>query len=131
MNVKLTKQGMQILKLIKDSSGHMTADQIHSALKDNDVSIGIATVYRNLNSIYDQKLINRVKHPDLGYIYDKNTSDHYHIRCVECDTISDLHMERQIHLEKIAAEDSGFEVLSHEIIFEGICPKCALEQDES
>lgn len=125
MKTKLTKQGTQIFKLINASSGHMTADQIHSALKDNDVSIGIATVYRNLNTLYDQKLINRVKHPDLGYIYDKNTSDHYHVRCVQCDKISDLHMERQVHLETIAAEDSGFEILSHEIIFEGICPQCA------
>lgn len=124
MSSKITKQGSQIFKLINESSGHMTADQIHSALKDKDVSIGIATVYRNLNSLFEQRLVNRVKHPDLGYIYDKNTSDHYHIRCVECDKISDLHLDRQKHLEIQAQEDSGFQVLTHEIIFEGICPSC-------
>ena len=128
MNNKLTKQGTQIFKLIQDSSGHMTADQIHSALKEKDVSIGIATVYRNLNTLYDKKLVNRVKHPDLGFIYDKNVSDHYHVRCVECDMISDLHMDRQTHLEQLAADDSGFGILSHEIIFEGICPNCLSKQ---
>ena len=125
MTQKVTKQGTELLKLINASSGHMTADQIHSALKNKEVSIGIATVYRNLNALYDMKLINRVQHPDLGFIYDKNTSDHYHIRCVECDTINDLQIEPQSHLEDLAAEDSGYIVLSHEIIFEGICPKCA------
>lgn len=124
MDTKLTKQGTQIYKLINASSGHMTADQIHSGLKDKDISIGIATVYRNLNSLYEQNLINRVKHPDLGYIYDKNVHDHYHIRCVECDRISDIDIDRQVHLETLAEQFSGFEVLSHEIIFEGICPEC-------
>ena len=124
MDTKLTKQGTQIYKLINASSGHMTADQIHSGLKDKDSSIGIATVYRNLNSLYEQNLINRVKHPDLGYIYAKNVHDHYHIRCVECDRISDIDIDRQVHLETLAEQFSGFEVLSHEIIFEGICPEC-------
>lgn len=124
MTTKITKQGSEIFKLINNSSGHMTADQIHSELKDKDISIGIATVYRNLNSLFEQRLINRVKHPDLGYIYDKNTNDHYHIRCIECDMISDLDVPRQTHLQLLAEQDSHFQVLSHEIIFEGICPKC-------
>lgn len=127
MSEKLTKQGTEIYKLINASSGHMTADQIHTELKNLGISIGIATVYRNVNALYEQNLINRVKHPDLGYIYDKNTHDHYHVRCIKCDKIDDLHMDRQVHLEELAQSDSGYEILSHEIIFEGVCPDCLKE----
>ena len=124
MSLKLTKQRQEILDLIQASSGHMTADAIHSKLKDQSVSIGIATVYRNLNVLYDEKLINRVRHPELGYIYDKNTNDHYHFRCVQCNSIQDVDIEYQKNLHAIVEKDLGCKVESHSINFEGICKNC-------
>lgn len=124
MNLKLTKQRQEILDLIQASSGHMTADEIHSKLRDQKVTIGIATVYRSLNVLYDESLINRVRHPELGYIYDKNTNDHYHFRCVQCNRIDDVSIEYQDKLHKIVEEDLDCKVESHNINFEGICKKC-------
>ena len=124
MSLKLTKQRQEILDLIQASSGHMTADQIHSKLKDQQVTIGIATVYRNLNVLFDEKLINRVRHPELGYIYDKNIHDHYHFRCVQCNSIEDVSIEYQDKLHKIVEEDLNCKVESHNINFEGICKNC-------
>lgn len=124
MSLKLTKQRQEILDLIQTSSGHMTADEIHSKLRDQEVTIGIATVYRNLNVLYDERLINRVRHPELGYIYDKNTKDHYHFRCVQCNRIDDVSIEYQDKLHKIVENDLGSKVESHNINFEGICKDC-------
>lgn len=124
MSLKLTKQRQEILDLIQASSGHMTADQIHSKLKDQQVTIGIATVYRNLNVLFDEKLINRVRHPELGYIYDKNIHDHYHFRCVQCNCIEDVSIEYQDKLHKIVEEELNCKVESHNINFEGICKDC-------
>lgn len=128
MSLKLTKQRQEILDLIQASSGHMTADAIHSKLKDQNVSIGIATVYRNLNVLFDEKLINRVRHPELGYIYDKNTSDHYHFRCTQCNRIEDVDIDYQERLHKIVEKDLGCKVESHNINFEGICKECLKKQ---
>lgn len=124
VSLKLTKQRQEILDLIQDSSGHMTADQIHSKLKEQNVTIGIATVYRNLNVLYDEKLINRVRHPELGYIYDKNVHDHYHFRCVRCNKIQDVSIEYQDQLHKIVEEELNCQVNTHDINFEGICREC-------
>ncbi|CAM3700080.1 Fur family transcriptional regulator [Erysipelothrix urinaevulpis] len=124
MSLKLTKQRQEILDLIRNSSGHMTADQIHSVLKEQNVKIGIATVYRNLNVLYEEHLINRVRHPELGYIYDKNIHDHYHFRCVECDRIQDVSIEYQDRLHKVVEDELNAKVFSHDINFEGICSEC-------
>lgn len=124
MSIKLTKQRQEILNLIQASSGHMTADAIHTKLKSQQVSIGIATVYRNLNVLYDEKLINRVRHPELGYIYDKNTHDHYHFRCIECNSIEDVSIDYQSALHDIIEKELNCSVESHNINFEGICKKC-------
>lgn len=124
MSIKLTKQGQEILDLIQASDGHMTADQIHSTLKQNDVKIGIATVYRNLNTLFELKQINRVRHPELGFIYDKNTHEHYHFRCVRCDKIQDVEIPYQSQMHAEVENELGVIVLSHDINFEGICANC-------
>ena len=129
MSIKLTKQGAEIYELIQNSSGHMTADQIHSKLKEQDVKIGIATVYRNLNTLYDNKQINRVRHPELGFIYDKNLHDHYHFRCVQCDKIQDLDLPYKENLNKQVQESLGALVLIHELTFEGICQSCLAKKE--
>lgn len=124
VSLKLTKQRKEILDLIQASDGHMTADQIHSKLKEHNVSIGIATVYRNLNVLYEEHLVNRVRHPELGYIYDKNVHDHYHFRCVRCNRIEDVDLEYQDKLHKIVENELGCKVERHDINFEGVCREC-------
>ena len=130
VSLKLTKQRKEILDLIQANDGHMTADQIHTRLKENNVSIGIATVYRNLNLLYEEHLINRVRHPELGYIYDKNVHEHYHFRCMMCNRIEDVNVEYQESLNKLVEEELGCKVERHDISFEGICKHC-LEKESS
>lgn len=130
MSIKLTKQRQEILDLIQASEGHMTADQIHTKLKEGDVSIGIATVYRNLNVLYNEKLINRVRHPELGFIYDKNLHDHYHFRCRECNRIEDVELDYRKELHQLVEEELGCLVLDHDITFEGICKDCLAKSNQ-
>ena len=72
--MKRTKQGQQIYDLILSSNGHMTAEKILIEFKKQNLEIGIATIYRNINTLFNAGYINRVRHPELGYIYDKNKS---------------------------------------------------------
>lgn len=121
---KLTKQRRTVLELIQSSEGHMTADQIHSKLKDMGDTIGIATIYRNLNVLYEDHLINRVRHPELGYIYDKNTYKHYHLHCIQCNRIEDIEMKFPNALKEEVERLLHCKVLDHELTFEGICSRC-------
>ncbi len=124
MSIKLTKQRQEILDLIQASEGHMTADEIHTKLKENGKTVGIATIYRNLNVLYAEKMINRVRHPELGFIYDKNLHDHYHFRCKECNRILDVEIPYQDNLHELVEKELGCLVLEHDMSFEGICKEC-------
>lgn len=121
--MKLTKHGKRIYDLIQESDGHMTAEEILIILKEHDISIGIATVYRNLNSLFNLGMINRVRHPELGYIYDRNIHDHYHFYCTKTKKIYDVDIEYQEQLDKLVEKTFGGKVYSHSIIFEGILDK--------
>ena len=118
--MKITKQGQQIYDLILRSDGHMTAEEILIELKQQNLKIGIATIYRNLNSLYASGYINRVRHPELGYIYDKNKSEHYHFYDKKTKKIYDIDIEYQEELDRIVEKITGGKVESHSIIFEGI-----------
>lgn len=130
MTLKLTKQRKKILDLIRKSQGHMTADMIHHALKQENVSIGIATVYRNLNLLYDERYVNRILHPELGYVYDKNVTDHYHFYCRICHTVMDIDLPYKHELDVEASKIVDGEIISHSVIFEGICNACK-DKEES
>lgn len=124
MTLRLTKQRLEILELIQHSKGHMTADEIHSALRSQDKTVGIATIYRSLNYLFENDLINRVKHPELGFIYDKNLHQHYHFRCTVCNNIQDVEVEIATDMDRLIEEQLGVKVSEHEISFDGICKEC-------
>ncbi len=123
---KLTKQRQVILEAIENSQGHMTADEIHSKLKEQGDSVGIATIYRNLNVLYEDHLINRVRHPEFGFIYDKNTYKHYHLHCVQCNKIEDVDLKFPDSIKKEVESALNCKVLEHELTFEGICSDCSI-----
>lgn len=127
---KLTKQRQEVLMLIENSQGHMTADQIHGKLKERGKAVGIATVYRNLNVLYEDHLINRVKHPELGFIYDKNLHKHYHLHCIQCGGIEDVDLNFPQMLNKEVEKALNCQVLEHELTFEGICAACIAQQKQ-
>lgn len=127
MKSRLTKNQEHILGLIQNSQGHITAEQINFLLKSEGESMSLATIYRNLNLLYDKSLVNRVRHPEFGFIYDRNTRDHYHFYCQRCEKIVDVNISYQSSLNQLVEEELGCKVNRNEIIFEGICKECLIE----
>lgn len=131
MTVKTTKQRERILEVIREAHGHLTADQVYSQLRLEDHSIGMATVYRNLKFLYENHMVNRIQHPDFGYVYDSNLDEHYHFHCVSCNRIMDI--EHMVHdeLNKEVEKIFGGKVFHHMAYFYGICPDCLKKKDSN
>lgn len=130
MSVKPTKQRQRILEVIRDAKGHLTAEEVYKQLAIEDHSIGIATVYRNLKYLYENHLVNRIQHPDFGYVYDSNLDEHYHFHCQVCNRIMDI--ENMIHkeLNDEVEEKFGGQVNYHMTYFYGVCPDCLIQQGD-
>ena len=126
-DVRLSNTRKSILQSLENSGKHMGAEEIHDVLKKENPSIGIATVYRNLNYLYEHGLINRFQDKDVGYIYDVNVHDHYHFKCKQCGQVFDISMDYQKELDEKVAKRLGIQNVTHEIIFGGICKTCELK----
>lgn len=121
---KLSDTRQKILDVIKHSNKHMTADDIHLQLRMDKESIGIATVYRNLNYLHEHGHLRRIEDLELGYIYDCGLHKHYHFKCRVCLEVTDVEVPDQNALNEMVQEEIGAISVTHDILFEGICKNC-------
>jgi Fe2+ or Zn2+ uptake regulation protein len=55
--------------------------------------------------------------------FDPNLVPHYHFHCTRCGRVFDVGVSYKGELDRIDV-GPGFAVVSHEIIWEEICPSC-------
>ena len=116
--MRYSKQRQKILEIVNNSYDHPTAYMVYENVKKEIPDISLGTVYRNLNSLVDNKLIKKI--PLTIDRYDKNT-DHCHLCCLKCDKIIDIGL---LNIDKYILDNYNFKVLSSDVVLMGICNDC-------
>ena len=86
----MTKQRELVLGIIKDSSEHLTAEEIFMKAKEKMPGIAFATIYNNLNVLLDMKYIGRIKEVGIPDHFDRNITPHDHVVCDICGRLKDV-----------------------------------------
>ena len=129
MQHRMTIQRTLLLDTIKHLEGHVTAEQIYALLAKRYPQISKATVYRNLNLLEEEHQILRIAVPGAADYYESNTAPHYHIKCLECNQLTDVSLNLDKTLEQEIQDTNGFALLGHSLLFYGICPRCQQAHD--
>lgn len=124
MRTRASKHQAKIYEIISGVGKHMSAEEVWEQAKQIDDSIGIATVYRQLNLLAAQNKIQRIRDKDQGYIYDGNGKPHHHFHCKVCGEYTDLSLDYDEALDRVIEQETGASVESHQLIFEGVCQHC-------
>lgn len=120
--------------VISNCGRHMSADDIYNLVSKSYPKISKATVYRNLNVLSEEgKICKIVLNPSfIEQRFDDNITKHSHAICKRCGKVVDVVLSEEDSLEENAISgEKGFELLSHEIIFEGICRECRDKEKEN
>ena len=113
-----------ILELIQTAEEHMTAEQIFFTLKQRYPSVVLATVYNNLNNLYQHGKIRRISVEGCPDRYDKNTR-HDHLVCRRCGSLLDLHLtDLTAELER----QTGFPIEGYDLKIRYLCPRCRAKE---
>ena len=112
-----------VLQAVRARTDHPTADQIFKDVHKLDPKISHGTVYRNLNHLCEDGLICHVRVPGADR-YDLRIDMHYHMFCVKCKKVSDAPHPYKPYLDEEIAKQSGYKIIRHRLIFEGVCPEC-------
>lgn len=123
MNRRNTKQKQVILDYLKSDKNHPTIQEIHTKIQNNNSKVGIATVYRNINKLVDEKQINKLQIGDVSH-YDGNVTPHDHFICKNCGKIIDLFDNNYDSLIKDVENKHQLKIEQLSILYEGICEEC-------
>ena len=119
-----TAQRRVILEALKQANTHPTAYEVYERVRKRLPRISLGTVYRNLEMLASRGIIQRL---DLGggqRRFDADTEEHYHVRCLQCGKVKDIHVESPLPVEGMGIDSSGYKILGARVEFQGLCPEC-------
>jgi Fe2+ or Zn2+ uptake regulation protein len=121
--LRMTKQRRVILDQLSKPNVHLSADEIYARVRDVMPNISLGTVYRNLEILSKAGMIKKLNMAGPRSQYDGGMHRHYHVTCRRCGRVSDVSAEPFGDLDG-AAEAEGFDIVGHELQFEGVCHEC-------
>jgi Fur family transcriptional regulator, peroxide stress response regulator len=126
---KITPQRLAIVKIIADSDGHPSVENIYDQIKEAFPTMSLATVYRNIVLIKSLGEVLELGFPDGSNRYDGNKPyPHPHVICLKCKKIVDPDLDSLDDIKKEVALETNFKILNHRLDFFGICSDCMVRQ---
>ena len=120
----VTKYAKKILEIISSSRSHMTAEQVFEALRQSCPKVALATVYNNLNRLWEEDLIRKISVEGMPDRYDR-IQRHDHLVCMHCGRIEDIQLE---DLSERLYSRLGKSFLFYDLKIYDLCPACRAAQ---
>jgi Fe2+ or Zn2+ uptake regulation protein len=118
---RFSRQREEILKILKETKSHPTADWIYFQAKKKLPKLSLGTVYRNLNNLHQKGAIRKLQFGTSFDHFDADTSSHQHFICKKCGKIYDLFLDLEKDLKAEALKKEKFRIEKVEVAFHGIC----------
>ena len=120
--IRKTKQREIIEAVLVEEGRPLTPQELFDFAKKRLASIGLRTIYRQIQSMSAEGLILGIDYPGQPLRYEWIQGDfHSHFICRGCQKVFDLPGEAQ-DVEMNAPK--GFKITGQETIFYGYCPDC-------
>ena len=125
-NLKLTPQRVEIFREVCDSDEHREAEEIYLALRERDVHVSRATVYRTMNILYQHDLVWRMNIGDGKWWYEHwlDCHQHDHLICIRCGTIVEFMNPQIEEIQKDVADKFNYKLVRHVHQLFGLCKQC-------
>ncbi len=121
-----TKRRKLIAATIDESKEFLTAQQIHAQLRDAGESVGLATVYRALQSMADNNEVDSIRNEDGEMAYRScSESHHHHLICRECGKTVEIFPTSLEDWTSEIVEKHGYTSPEHLLEIWGLCPDCS------
>ena len=121
--LRCTPQRYAVMAFLMDHAGHPTAAEIFEAVNRLDPRSSKATTYNNLRDLVQAGLVREVAVEGRAARFDAKGIRHHHFICDRCGSVEDLDW---YDVPGPAAGSLGKRILREcELIFRGLCTKCA------
>ena len=122
----MTKYAKKILEIVESSCSHLTAEQVFEQLRETYPSVVLATVYNNLNRLWEEDRIRKISVEGMPDRYDRIVR-HDHLVCRKCGRLLNVDLgDLTEQLEKKA----GIPILSYDLKLVFLCEACRKKSQE-
>ncbi|KRE62584.1 Fur family transcriptional regulator [Nostocoides sp. Soil756] len=105
---------------------HADAETVMTAVRRDVGAVSHQAVYDVLRALTDAGLVRRIQPPGSPARYESRVGDnHHHLVCRSCGAIADVDCAVGEAPCLTAAEHHGFEIDEAEVVYRGLCPRCA------
>jgi len=124
--LKFTSQREAVLDEILSTQGHFEIEDMVRKIKEKNLPVSRATVYRTLNILKDMGLITEVIKYSNKTIYEVSLKQHHdHLICTKCGNIIEFSEEEIEKLQDKICQEYGFKPETHRLEIYGTCKNCS------
>jgi Fur family transcriptional regulator, peroxide stress response regulator len=124
--LRCTPQRYAVMAFLMEHNSHPTAAEIFEAVNRMDPRSSRATTYKNLRDLVEAGLVREVAVEGRSARFDAKGVRHHHFICDRCGDVEDMEWYA---VPRPASRTLGKRiVLDCEVIFRGLCAKCAPRQ---
>jgi len=111
---------------LAEAKGFVSAQQLHSVLREEGSTIGLATVYRNLAQLATSGEADSLQSPDGENLFRScvTKGHHHHLVCRQCGDTRELGAHVVEDWARSVAAEHGFGDIEHTIDLFGVCATC-------
>jgi Fur family ferric uptake transcriptional regulator len=124
MKSQRTRSQDRILKLLQTLNRPISAQDIYLELRKRKQDLGLATVYRSLEALKLEGVVQGRTLASGESLYSSVQQDQHHLTCLNCGTSVAID-ECPVHaLEEQLQRSNSFKVYYHTLEFFGLCDRC-------
>ncbi len=124
--LRCTPQRYAVMAFLMEHPRHPTAAEIFKAVNRVDPRSSRATTYNNLRDLVQAGLVREVAVEGRAARFDAKGARHHHFICDRCGTVEDMDW---YDVPKPDSGALGRRILREcEVIFRGLCTKCARQR---
>ncbi len=125
-HLPVTRQRDVVARALFESDGHLSVEELQRRLRDQQIRVGTATIYRSLEVLLQSGL---VRSHDFGEGYKRYEASvgrgpHGHLICARCGGVTEFSTERFERILPIVADEHGFQYQRHRVEVHGLCRAC-------
>ncbi|MGE0495064.1 MAG: Fur family transcriptional regulator [Vulcanimicrobiota bacterium] len=120
--IRSTRQRSAIREAIKAAGRPLCTDEILQLARQEVPNLGIATVYRAVKALLDERWLHAVELPGQTTLYERaGLGHHHHFHCRQCGKVYDID-GCPGNLGRLVPE--GFQLEDHDLTLYGRCDAC-------
>ena len=124
---RATRQRAAVADVLRRLDGFRSAQELHELLRREGASVGLTTVYRNLQGLVDAGQVDALRSDDGEVVYRACLTEHHHhhLVCRSCGRSVEIEGPEVEAWATRVSSDHGFTDVSHTVEVFGTCGECA------